>query len=47
MFLAMRFGRAPMFGVGQANDFAQKLRSFESIVDTAYRANKRTFGYTR
>ena len=47
MFLAMRFGRAPMFGAGKTNDFAQKLRRFESIVDTAYRANKRTFGHAR
>ena len=41
MFVAMKFGRPPMFVAGNTNDFSLKLRRFESIVDTAYRANKR------
>ena len=47
MFLAMKFGRAPIFGAGQTNDFAQRLRRFESIIDTAYRANKRAPEHVR
>lgn len=47
MFLAMKFGRAPIFGAGRTNDFALKLRRFEFIVDRAYRANKRGLEYTR
>lgn len=47
MFLAMKFGRAPIFGAGQTNDFAQRLRRFESIIDTAYRANKRALEHVR
>lgn len=41
MFLVMKFGRAPMFGAGNTNEFATRLRHFESVIDTAYRANKR------
>ena len=47
MFLAMRFGRPPMFASDGTSDFANRLRSFESIIDTAYRANKRTYNHTR
>lgn len=47
MFLAMKFGRPPMFASGGTSDFANRLRSFESIIDTAYRANKRTYNHTR
>ena len=47
MFLVMKFGRAPMFGTGKTNDFALKLRPFESVVNAAYRANKRGLEYTR
>lgn len=47
MFLAMRFGRPASFAVGKMNDFAQRLKKFESIIDTAYRANKRTPEHTR
>lgn len=47
MFLAMKFGRAPIFGAGRTNDFAQRLRRFESIIDTAYRANKRAPEHVR
>ena len=41
MFLAMKYGRAPMFSAGNTNEFATRLRHFESVIDTAYRANKR------
>ncbi len=47
MFLAMRFGRPALFAVGKMNDFAQRLKKFESIIDTAYRANKQSMGHTR
>ena len=47
MFLAMKFGRTPIFGAGQTNDFAQRLRRFESIIDAAYRANKRAPEHVR
>ena len=47
MFLVMKFGRAPMFGAGKTNDFALKLRPFESVVNAAYRANKRAPERTR
>ncbi|MBO5946705.1 MAG: hypothetical protein J6Q44_01000 [Alphaproteobacteria bacterium] len=41
MFVAMKFGRPPMFVAGNTNDFSLKLRRFESVIDMAYRANKR------
>lgn len=41
MFLAMRLGRPAVFSAGGMNEFASRLRRFEAIVDTAYRANKR------
>ena len=47
MFLAMRFGRPVSFSVGKMNDFAQRLRRFESIIDAAYRANKRAPEHVR
>ncbi len=40
MFLAMKIGRPPMFATGQMNEFATRLRRFESIIDVEYRANK-------
>lgn len=47
MFLAMRFGRPVSFSVGKMNDFAQRLRRFESIIDAEYRANKRAPEHVR
>lgn len=47
MFLAMRFGRPASFSVGKMNDFAQRLRRFESIIDAEYRANKRAPEHVR
>lgn len=47
MFLAMRFGRPASFSVGKMNDFAQRLRRFQSIIDAAYRANKRAPEHVR
>ena len=43
MYLAMRFGRAPTFGVGKSNEFTLKLQKFETVIDKAYRANKQKF----
>ena len=43
MFLAMRYGRPASFSVGKMNEFAGRLKKFESIIDTAYRANKAVF----
>lgn len=40
MFLAMKYGRPASFSVDGMNEFAGRLKKFESIIDTAYRANK-------